>query len=135
MNVRRWLFENSLSLFFLSLFLVTLGAQSLAGQHAFNEQQAAHKSPPIGWLDYVTSSDFGRAVMENWQSEFLQFFVFIGATIWLVQKGSNESKQLDEVGLESGTAEGRRTRPAERSALGEGRRLAAADLRKLAAQR
>jgi hypothetical protein len=39
--------------------------------------------------------------MENWQSEFLQFFLFIGATVWLVQKGSNESKQLDEVGLES----------------------------------
>ena len=91
MNVRRWLFENSLSLFFLSLFLVTLGAQSLAGQHAFNEQQVAHKSPPIGWLDYITSSDFGRAVMENWQSEFLQFFLFIGATIWLVQKGSNRA--------------------------------------------
>jgi hypothetical protein len=101
MSLRRWLFENSLSLFFLSLFLVTLAAQSLAGQHAFNEQQVAHKSPPIGWLDYVISSDFGRAVMENWQSEFLQFFLFIGATIWLVQKGSNESKQLDEVGLES----------------------------------
>ena len=30
--------------------------------------------------------------MENWQSEFLQFFLFIGATVWLVQKGSNESK-------------------------------------------
>ena len=30
--------------------------------------------------------------MENWQSEFLQFSLFIAATIWLVQKGSNESK-------------------------------------------
>ena len=39
--------------------------------------------------------------MENWQSEFLQFFVFILATIWLLQKGSNESKPLDDAGLES----------------------------------
>ena len=39
--------------------------------------------------------------MENWQSEFLQFAVFIGATVWLVQKGSNESKRLEDVGLES----------------------------------
>ena len=38
--------------------------------------------------------------MENWQSEFLQFSLFIGATIWLVQKGSNESSELDEVGTE-----------------------------------
>ena len=39
--------------------------------------------------------------MENWQSEFLQFTLFILATVWLVQKGSNESKQLGEAGLES----------------------------------
>ena len=38
--------------------------------------------------------------MENWQSEFLQFSLFIGATIWLVQKGSNESSALDEIGTE-----------------------------------
>jgi len=39
--------------------------------------------------------------MENWQSEFLQFSFFIAATIWLVQKGSNESKRLDDAGLET----------------------------------
>ena len=39
--------------------------------------------------------------MENWQSEFLQFSLFIAATIWLVQKGSNESKTLGDAGLES----------------------------------
>ena len=42
-------------------------------------------------------SHFGGAVMENWQSEFLQFSLFIAATIWLVQKGSNESKSLEAV--------------------------------------
>jgi hypothetical protein len=49
----------------------------------------------------VVSSHFGGAVMENWQSEFLQFSFFIAATIWLVQRGSNESKKPDEMGLES----------------------------------
>jgi len=49
----------------------------------------------------VRSPDFGGAVLENWQSEFLQFSLFIAATIWLVQKGSNESKKLEDVGLES----------------------------------
>ena len=39
--------------------------------------------------------------MENWQSEFLQFSLFIAATIWLVQKGSNQSKALEDAGLES----------------------------------
>jgi hypothetical protein len=67
--VRRFLFENSLSLFFLALFLGTVGGQSIAGQRAHNEEQAAHGDPPVSWWDYVTSADFGQAVMENWQSE------------------------------------------------------------------
>jgi uncharacterized protein DUF6766 len=99
--MRRFLFENGLSLFFGALFLGTIGGQSLAGQRAFNEEQQAHGGSTVSWLDYVFSSAFGEAVMENWQSEFLQFTTFILATIWLVQKGSNESKALEDVGLES----------------------------------
>jgi hypothetical protein len=49
----------------------------------------------------VLSSDFGQAVMENWQSEYLQFTLYVFATVWLVQKGSNESKPLEDAGLES----------------------------------
>jgi hypothetical protein len=99
--VRRFLFENGLSLFFGGIFLVTLLGQSFAGQHSFNAEQLEHGSEPVSWLDYVLSPDFGGKVLENWQSEFLQFTLFILATVWLVQKGSNESKQLDSVGLES----------------------------------
>ena len=99
--MRRFLRENSLSVFFFAIFAVTLLGQSLAGQRAFNEEQLAHDEPTISWARYLVSSDFGGAVMENWQSEFLQFTLFILATVWLVQKGSNESKQLGEAGLES----------------------------------
>jgi len=99
--MRRFLFENGLSLFFGALFLVTLLGQSFAGQHAYNAEQLQHVSAPVSWPDYVLSPDFGGKVLENWQSEFLQFTLFILATVWLVQKGSNESKQLDSVGLES----------------------------------
>lgn len=99
--MRRFAFENGLSLFFGGIFLATLVGQSFAGQHAYNSDQAAHEGQPLSWLDYVLSPDFGGAVLENWQSEFLQFTLFILATVWLVQKGSNESKRLDEVGLES----------------------------------
>ena len=99
--MRRFLFENGLSLFFGAIFLATLVGQSFAGQHAFNEEQLLHDGQPVSWLDYVLSPDFGGAVLENWQSEFLQFTLFILATVRLVQKGSNESKQLDEAGGES----------------------------------
>ena len=40
-------------------------------------------------------------MLENWQSEYLQFTLFILATVWLIQRGSNESKPPADVGLES----------------------------------
>jgi hypothetical protein len=94
-------FENGLSLFFGAIFLASLVGQSFAGQHDYNAEQLNHGSAPVSWLDYVLSPHFGGAVLENWQSEFLQFTLFIFATVWLVQKGSNESKKLEDVGIES----------------------------------
>jgi hypothetical protein len=99
--VRLWLRNNSLSLFFLLLFLITVFAQSLAGQRAYNQEQLEHDSPTISYARYLVASDFGQAVMENWQSEFLQFTFFIMATVWLIQRGSNESKKPEDIGLES----------------------------------
>ena len=99
--MRTFLRENGLSLFFLATFVVTLLAQSFAGQHSFNAEQVEHGGPLVSWWEYVTSAGYWAAVMENWQSEFLQFTVFIGVTIWLVQKGSNESKRLEDVGTET----------------------------------
>ena len=32
-------------------------------------------------------------MVENWQSEYLQFFLYVFATVWLVQRGSPESKE------------------------------------------
>jgi hypothetical protein len=43
--------------------------------------------------------------MENWQSEFLQFSLFILATVWLIQRGSPESKEPDKAGVESERAQ------------------------------
>ncbi|HEU4944230.1 MAG TPA: DUF6766 family protein [Solirubrobacterales bacterium] len=60
-----------------------------------------HGGEAISLGRYLTSSDFGQAVMENWQSEYLQFLVFLMLTIWLLQRGSPESKKLDQAGRES----------------------------------
>ncbi len=93
--------DNGLSLFFLALFLVTLAAQSLAGWLEDNEKLQQHGMPPESYLHFVTSSEFVVDVAENWQSEFLQFFVFIIATIWLIQRGSTQSKKPGDEGLGS----------------------------------
>jgi hypothetical protein len=99
--MRRWLHDNSLSLFFLVMFLASVVGQAIAGQRQFNSDQLAHGGDGVSFARYVFSSDFGEAMLENWQSEFMQFSFFILATVWLVQRGSNESKRPDEVGLES----------------------------------
>jgi anti-sigma-K factor RskA len=99
--VRRFLRENSLSLFFGLIFVGSLVGQSFAGWQQFNATQLAEHLDPVTWAGYVTSSDFAVDVSENWQSEFLQFWLYLTATVWLLQKGSPESKELDNVGLET----------------------------------
>jgi len=99
--------NQSLAIFFGVLFLVSLGGQSIAGYHSYNEEEKArahlaHEKPELlDYGSYLTSPDFSRDVMENWQSEYLQFLLFILATIWLVQCGSPESKKPGEAGTES----------------------------------
>ncbi|QEO14464.1 hypothetical protein FLP10_08555 [Agromyces intestinalis] len=93
--------QHTLSIFFGAIFVLALIGQSFAGLSVFNDEQVAHGASTIGWLDFVTSSDFVVDVAENWQSEYLQFFLFILATIWLVQRGSPESKKPGEEGVGS----------------------------------
>jgi hypothetical protein len=90
--MRRFLRENSLSIFFLVIFLAALTGQAIAGHDLYNEETLSHGGDPISLWRYVTSSSFGQAVMENWQSEYLQFTLFVLATVWLLQRGSPESR-------------------------------------------
>jgi hypothetical protein len=101
--VRRFLFENGLSLFFGSIFLLTLVGQSFAGQHAFNAEQAEHGGERPSWLDDVLSPDFGGDVMENWQSEFLPSGRW-DFTIYLRQRGSSELKPVGAPHDEAGSS-------------------------------
>ena len=99
--MKRFARDNSLSLFFLGIFAATLIAQAFVGHADFNHEQAAHHNPPISLGRYLSSSAFLVDVMENWQSEYLQFTLFILATVWLVQRGSTESKEPGDEGGES----------------------------------
>jgi uncharacterized protein DUF6766 len=105
--MRRFARDNSLSLVFGGLFIVSLVGQAIAGHAKYNNDELAHaqlmhQQPELlSFGRYVVSSQFGQAVMENWQSEFLQFTLLILATVWLVQKGSPESKPVDKAGTES----------------------------------
>jgi hypothetical protein len=97
----RFLRENSLSIGFLVIFLLTLIGQAFVGHGLFNQDQLLHHGDPISLGRYLTTSQFAADVAENWQSEYLQFSLYILGTVWLLQRGSPESKELDKAGLES----------------------------------
>jgi hypothetical protein len=99
--MRRFLRENSLGLAFGLMFLIVLIGQAIAGHADYNQQQVTEGLEPISLGRYLTSASFGVDVLENWQSEYLQFTLYIFATVWLLQKGSPESKELDKPGRES----------------------------------
>jgi hypothetical protein len=95
--MRRFLRENGLSIVWLGLFFVTLiFGQSAVGHREYNSDQREHGRPEVTYVEYVTSAHFVEATMENWESEFLQMFLFIVLTACLYQKGSAESKKIDE---------------------------------------
>ncbi|HWH54563.1 MAG TPA: DUF6766 family protein, partial [Gaiellaceae bacterium] len=78
----RFVRENALSIFFGVLLLASLVGQSFAGLHQFNAEAIEHHEATYTWGRYVLSSEFGGDVLENWQSEFLQFTLYILATVW-----------------------------------------------------
>jgi hypothetical protein len=99
--MKRFLRDNGLSLFFGLLFLGALSGQAVAGHIDYNQQQVVDGGSQLTFWSYVVSPDFAVDVSENWQSEYLQFFLYIFATVWLVQRGSPESKPSDKIGPES----------------------------------
>lgn len=95
--MKKLLRNNGLSIAFMSLFLVTwLLGQTIAGLNVYNEEQRDHGHSEITFIQYLSTSHFGEATAENWESEFLQMFLFVVLTSFLYQKGSAESKDPDK---------------------------------------
>jgi hypothetical protein len=99
--MKRFLRDNGLSLFFGLMFLGALVGQAIAGHADHNNQQVVEGAAELPFWSYVASPDFAVDVAENWQSEYLQFFLYIFATVWLIQRGSPESKPPERIGPES----------------------------------
>jgi hypothetical protein len=91
-----WMRASALSLVLIALFLVFLGGMSIVGMQNYNDDQRDHGEQPITYTHYLTTGSFVEAVGENWESEFLQMFAYILLTVFLVQKGSSESKSPDK---------------------------------------
>ncbi len=99
--MKRTLRDNGLGIAFGLLFLGSLVGQAIAGHADYNNHQIVDGGATVTLGQYVTSRDFAVDVAENWQSEYLQFFLYLLATVWLIQRGSPESKPPERIGLET----------------------------------
>ena len=88
--------ENALSLALVAMFLGSAVAQIGFGLAAYNDERAHGGRGAIDLLTYLRSGHFLEALFENWESEFLQMGAFVVLSVKLRQKGSAESKPLDE---------------------------------------
>ena len=88
------LYENSLSLTFLALFLFSFAMHAIGGASAYSQEQVEHGAPPVSVVEYVGSSRFWFESLQNWQSEFVAVGALAVLSVYLRQKGSSQSKPV-----------------------------------------
>jgi len=88
--------NNSLSIVFFVLFLISIVGQAITGLSEHNEELQEKGGTPVDMTQYLVSGHFIQATFENWESEFLQMALFVVLTIFLYQRGSSESKDPDD---------------------------------------
>lgn len=94
--MRKFFHQNSLSIVFFGLFLVTMGGQFFTGMKEHNKELRDENQPALNAPQYLHTGHFLQSTFENWESEFLQMALFVVLTVSLRQKGSSESKSADE---------------------------------------
>lgn len=97
------LYQNSLSIALLLLFIMSFVLHGVGGAREYNEEQAEHNEPTVSTVEYMSSSRFWFESFQNWQSEFLSIGVMVVLSIFLRQKGSPESKPVDSPHGETGS--------------------------------
>ena len=76
--------------------MVFLIGMTFTGWSVSNDELTEHGAAAEGLGAYLRSGDFWEAISENWESEFLQMGSYVVLTVFLFQKGSAESKPIDQ---------------------------------------
>jgi hypothetical protein len=88
------LYENSLSIVLLALFVFSFVMHAIGGASAYSQEQLEHGAPPVSVLGYLATSRFWFESFQNWQSEFLAIGAMIVLSIYLRQRSSSQSKPV-----------------------------------------
>ena len=88
------LYEHSLGLAFVLLFLLAWLGHALGGFAEYAADQVTHHQPRPALLDYLMSARFWFESFQNWQSEFLSLAAMVYLAVYLRERGSAESKPV-----------------------------------------
>lgn len=89
----RFLYNHSISIAMLTLFALSLMAQSITG---YRNQPHAAQTGFSAYVQYIASDDFLETMAENWEGEFLPLTAYIFFTSFLHERGAKESRQPNE---------------------------------------
>ena len=96
------LYENSLGLAFILLFLIAWVGHALGGFAEYAADEVMHRQPPPAFTNYLLSPRFWFESFQNWQSEFLAIASMVWLAVYLRQRGSPESKPVHAPHMETG---------------------------------
>jgi hypothetical protein len=96
------LYEHSLGLAFIMLFLISWAGHALGGLSEYAAGEVLHRQPRPVFTDYLTSSRFWFESFQNWQSEFLAIASMVWLAVYLRQRWSPESKPVHAPHAETG---------------------------------
>lgn len=94
--MKKFIKDNSLSIAMFLLFAFSLVGQVFFGLREYNKELLDLRCTGVSLPEYLFSGHFIQSTFENWESEFLQMAIFVVLTIFLRQKGSSESKDIDK---------------------------------------
>jgi hypothetical protein len=91
----RFVYENSLAVALLAIFVICFLAHAWGGANVFSEEQLAHGGRPVSMWGFMQTSQYWFESFQNWQSEFLAVAALVVLSIFLRQRGSPESKPVN----------------------------------------
>jgi hypothetical protein len=92
-----WIYRNSLSLAFFTLFAGSFVAHMVFGTWSYNESRALTHHDPVSIAAYLLTGSFWFKAVQTWQAEFIGILLYLVLSIFLRQEGSAESKPVRSI--------------------------------------
>jgi hypothetical protein len=90
------IYENSLFIVLILIFVVSFFIHAYGSLKDYNTDAVLKGKPSVGFGEYLTHSRFWFESFQNWQSEFISIAAIVFLSIFLRQKGSSQSKHVNQ---------------------------------------